>query len=128
MSARRKKSAGLQAIEDGQKLRQVLAGERSTSNVQPTMVGKAEATGPADTLTAMIDRCFREESWMVCAPVEANDGILIGGLIVVRGEREYELLKAFLRSHCKAPEAVLPVLEKTDQGSTESHPTSPSKS
>jgi glutaredoxin-related protein len=52
-----------------------------------------------DPFVAQIVREFKANPW--CAmPLESSDGQLVGGLIIVRGEHEFGVLKAFLRSHC----------------------------
>lgn len=89
-------SQALQAIRDGQALGRIV-----------------RSTEPADALTALVQRCFATGP-MCAAPVEGSDGILVGGVIVVRGEHEFNVVRAFLQAHCQAPAASLPQAQRSE--------------
>lgn len=69
------------AIRDGQMRAQILASAQTQSELL--------------TVQEMLDREFAKSAPVSFVTLEAN-GIIEGGLIVVRGEREFELIRAHL--------------------------------
>jgi hypothetical protein len=65
---------------------------KTSSEIQP-------GARTEETVTQFTARCFATGP-MCASPIEASDGILIGGVIVVRGEHEFGIVKAFLQAHC----------------------------
>jgi hypothetical protein len=69
---------------------------------------------PRCTLTEFVDRCFAQGT-ISCAPWE-DRGQMTGGILVIKGEHEYGVVRAFLQNHCGTAEPALPQLEPTEEG------------
>lgn len=52
------------------------------------------------SLEALVSDSFKRSA-MRPVKLEGKDGILVGGIIIVRGEREFDLLCAFINQHAR---------------------------